>query len=66
MFMLNALFYVLIAACISALSILGYQYVVDGHGLHPLVCVATILTLVVMHLWFTYLITPTYKLTRQG
>ena len=62
MFMVNALFYVLIAIAIAALSILGYQYVTEGYGLHPLVCIAASIGMVTMHMWFTYLITPKYEL----
>jgi len=58
MFMINALFYVLIVICTAALSILGYEYTTQGHGIHPLLGVLTCFILVVLHLWFIHLTVP--------
>lgn len=65
MFMIHALFYMLIAISIASLSILGYQYTTQGYGLHPLLCIAVCFILVVLHLWFIHLTTPKYTLVTE-
>jgi uncharacterized membrane protein len=52
MFMLTALLQVLVAIAIAVLSILGYQYVAEGYGLHPLLCAVAVFIMVIMMIWF--------------
>lgn len=43
MLMVTALLQVLVAIATAMLAIMGYQFVTEGSGLHPLLCIVTIL-----------------------
>lgn len=48
MFMLKALLYLGLVIATSIYSILGYQYHVEGYGLHPALCVVALFVITVV------------------
>lgn len=53
MLMLTLVVQTLVSIGISAYSILAYQYLYEGQGLHPAVCVGIIATLIALSTYST-------------
>lgn len=58
MFMLIAMLHLLVTIATVMLSIMGYQYVVEGYGLHPLLCFVLIFFMMVALIAFSAM--PSY------
>lgn len=56
MFMLTSLINIIVAVAIAVLAILGYQYQVEGAGLHPVLCFTTALSLCILAHYLTTLL----------
>jgi len=59
MFMLISMLHMLVTIATVMLSIMGYQYVNEGYGLHPLICGAAIFFMAVALTAFSLM--PSYK-----
>lgn len=57
MFMLTSLINVVAALCTALFAIMGYQYEVEGYGLHPMLCIAGVLVLCIAVHYLTVLLT---------
>lgn len=57
MFMLTSLINLLSAGAIAFYAILGYTYINEGHGLHPLMCIIAVLMLSIVTHYATVLLT---------
>jgi hypothetical protein len=56
MFLLTSLINIAVCIAVSIYSIMGYKYVVEGHGLHPLLCIAACLAACIVGHYVTTLL----------
>lgn len=66
MFMLKALLHLVITGIIAAYTILGYQYQVEGYGLHPLICIAVCLVMTIAAIFMSELPVMRFKARPKG